>query len=84
VTLNIQPDCTAPRRLLDRESHGEVPVAVWVMIPHLPVHYAEFPGLCGATWGCCSITTLLVSMSTLSLEGSKKILVGCTTAMCAE
>ena len=59
-------------------------LAVWAMIPHLPVYDAEFLGLCGAIWGCCSIMTPLVSPTTLSLDGSIKISVGFKTAMCAE
>jgi hypothetical protein len=54
------------------------------MIPHLPVHDAEFLGLCGATRGCCSIMTPFISLTTLSLDGSTKISVGFKTAMCAE
>jgi len=65
-------------------SHMVKFLAVWGMIPHLPVQDAEFLGLCGATWGCRSIMTPLASLTTLSLDGSIKIPVGFKTATCAE
>jgi hypothetical protein len=69
--LTLQP----PNAFLmgpNTRSHMLKFLAVWGMIPHLPVLDTEFLGLCGATWACCSIMTPLRNLMTLSLDGSIK------------